>query len=84
MSSSKNRIRNGRFSSVQTASGLNAGLHDGIVMDAAVDFSVECKYRAAYKEGSMDIHAKQSALADQVENDSITLTISVDFFLQSQ
>lgn len=76
----KNRIRNGKFSSVQSSSGPNAGLHNGIVMDAAVDFSVECKYRAEYKEVGMQIDAKQSALADQVENDSnVALTISVDF-----
>jgi len=76
----KNRIRNGKFSSVQSATGPNAGMHNGIVMDAAVDFSVECKYRAEYKEVGMQIDAKQSALADQVENDSnVALTISVDF-----
>jgi len=76
----KNRIRNGKFSSVQSASGPNAGLHNGIVMDAAVDFSVQCKYRAEYKEVGMEIDAKQSALADQVQNDAtVPLTISVDF-----
>jgi len=76
----KNRIRNGKFSSIQSASGPNAGMHNGIVTDAAVDFSVQCKYRAEYKEIGMQIDAKQSALADQVENDSnVALTISVDF-----
>lgn len=76
----KNRIRNGKFSSVQSSTGPNAGLHNGIVMDAAVDFSVQCKYRAEYKEVGMDIDAKQSSLADEVENDSnVALTISVDF-----
>jgi len=76
----KNRIRNGKFSSVQSTGGPNAGLHNGIVMDAAVDFSVQCKYRAEYKEVGMQIDAKQSALADQIENDAnVALTISVDF-----
>lgn len=60
----KNKIRNGAYSATQGGQDT----HNGIALDAVVDFTVQCTYLATYESNSLEMEAEQAALADDIHN----------------
>lgn len=72
----KNKIKNGAYNSQQGGQDT----HNGIALDAVVDFTVQCSYLATYESNSLEMEAEQSALADKInENAGDIFNVQVEF-----
>ena len=87
----KNKIRNGAFSVISQPNdpasdpaAVNGGSHNGITLDAVVDFDVQCEYVAQYETTSLGILADQANLIDSLQSTpQLGLEFEVKFLEQS-
>lgn len=87
----KNKVRNGAYSVISQPNdplsdpaAVNAGSHNGITIDAIVDFDVQCEYVAAYETTSLGIEADQANLIDSLQSTpQLGLEFDVKFLSQT-
>lgn len=87
----KNKVRNGAYSVISQPNdplsdpaAVNAGSHNGITIDAVVDFDVQCEYVAAYETTSLGIEADQANLIDSLQSTpQLGLEFDVKFLSQT-
>lgn len=71
----KNRVRNGAYSTIH-----QQDTHNGITLDSAVDFTVQCMYLATYELAQSSIEAQAAGLHDkQSQNADEQLKVELNF-----